>query len=191
MPLADAEKIRSFTSADGLAAWLAQHHACERELWVKIFKKHTGIASVGWDDVVTEALCWGWIDGVKKSLDEQSYLQRITPRKPRSCWSKRNCEHVERLLAEQRMQEAGLVHVRAAQADGRWQNAYSASEAEVPDDFIAALAEHPQAQAFYATLTKSALYVIAHGLTSAKRAETRMKRFEQYLGMLLNQQKPR
>lgn len=190
MPTADAEKTRAFASAQDLSAWLALNHATERELWVKIFRKHTGIASVSWDDVVIESLCWGWIDGVKKSLDEQSYLQRITPRKPRSSWSKRNREHVERLISEQRMQEAGLVHVRAAQADGRWQNAYTASEAEVPADFIAALDALPQAQAFYATLSKSARFVIAHGLTSAKRPETRQKRFEKYLDMLCNQQKP-
>ena len=102
---------------------------------MKIFKKQSAVTSVTWDEVVIEALCWGWIDGVKKSLDEQAYLQRITPRKARSSWSKRNRAHVERLIEEGRMQEPGLVHVRAAEADGRWENAYAVREMTVPERF--------------------------------------------------------
>ena len=96
----------------------------------------TGKSSVSWTEIVVETLCWGWIDGVKKSIDGEAYLQRITPRKPRSSWSKRNREHAERLIGEGRMQEPGLVQVRAAKADGRWKNAYApASEMKVPADF--------------------------------------------------------
>ena len=179
-----------FSTANELADWLRSHHDSKMELWVKIFKKQSGVMSVTWDDVVVESLCWGWIDGIKKSLDDQAYLQRITPRKSRSVWSKRNRDHVERLIAEGRMEEVGLVHVRAAQADGRWENAYSVSEMEVPEDFIKALDNNPEAKAFYATLTKSSRYVIAHGLTSAKRAETRQRRFSKFMDSLKQSQKP-
>jgi uncharacterized protein YdeI (YjbR/CyaY-like superfamily) len=157
---------------------------------VKIFKKKTGIPSVTWDEVVIEILCWGWIDGIKKSFDDQAYLQRITPRRPGSSWSKRNREHVERLIREGRMTEQGLVHVRAAKADGRWENAYRASEMKVPADFLAALESKPKAKQFFETLTKSNHRVIAHGLTSAKKPETRQRRFVKFMDMLVSEEKP-
>ena len=191
MPEANPAKIMTFENPKDLALWLKEHHASETELWVKIFKKKTAIPSVTWNDVVVESLCWGWIDGIKKSLDEQSYLQRITPRKTRSNWSKRNTEHAERLIKEGRMQEPGLVHIRAAKADGRWETAYVVSEITVPEDFIAALESKPKAKLFFETLTKSSRYPIAHGLTSAKKAETRQRRFEKYMDALLREEKPK
>jgi len=166
------------------------NHAIESELWVKIFKKNSGIQSVSWNDVVVEVLCWGWIDGVKKSLDDQSYLQRITPRSARSIWSKRNTEHVERLISEGRMKAPGFVHVRAAKADGRWENAYVVSKMEVPADFLAALEGQPRVKLFFDTLNKSSRDVIAYGLTSAKKPETRQRRFEKFLEMLIREEKP-
>ncbi|QQL44137.1 YdeI/OmpD-associated family protein [Sulfuriroseicoccus oceanibius] len=190
MPVPDPAKVLSFASPYHLGRWLEVNHASESELWVKMFKKGAGVASVTWDEVVVESLCWGWIDGVKKSLDEMSYLQRITPRKAKSNWSKRNREHVERLIAEGRMKEPGLVHVRAAQADGRWENAYVASEMEVAEDFLAALENEPVARRFYETLTKSSRYAIAYGLTSAKRPETRQRRFAKFMSQLAAEQKP-
>lgn len=190
MPQPDPTKTLTFASPNDLAQWLKTNHNSETELWVKIFKKQTGIPSVTWNDVVVEALCWGWIDGVKKSIDDQAYLQRITPRTARSNWSKKNREHVERLIDEGRMEESGLAHVRAAKADGRWENAYTASEMEVPEDFLAALNDDPTAKQFYATLTKSSRYVIAHGLLSAKKVETRERRFAKFLGMLSREEKP-
>ena len=137
-----------------------------------------------------ESLCWGWIDCVKKSIDDQSYLQRITPRKFRSNWSKRNTEHIERLINEGRMKETGLLHVRAAKADGRWESAYTVSEMIVPADFLAALDNKPNAKAFFETLTKSSRCVIAHGLTSAKKPETRQRRFEKFINLLVSEEKP-
>ncbi len=190
MPKADPSKILTFETPSDLNKWLEANHSCESELWVKIFKKKTKIASVSWDEVVIESLCWGWIDGVKKSLDEQSYLQRITPRKALSNWSKRNREHVERLINEGRMQETGLTHVIAAKLDGRWEQAYSASEMTIPADFLEAIDRKPEAKAFFETLTKSNRYVIAHGLTGAKKPETRLKRFEKYMGMLVRGERP-
>lgn len=148
----DPATIMTFALPKDLGRWLKVNHATESELWVKIFKKGTGIPSVTWDDVVIESLCWGWIDGVKKSLDAQAYIQRITPRKARSNWSKRNREHAERLISEGRMTESGLVHIRAAKADGRWENAYVASEMKVPADFLAALESKPKAKQFFETL---------------------------------------
>ncbi len=180
----------SFTSSEDLGRWLQDNHATETELWVKIFKKNTNIMSVTWDDVVVEILCWGWIDGIKKSVDDQAYLQRITPRKPKSNWSKRNKEHVERLITAGRIQEPGLVHVRAAKADGRWEKAYTASEMEVPADFLSALETNPNAKKFYETLTKSSRYVIAYGLSSAKKPETRSRRFSKFMDTLTREEKP-
>ncbi|MCJ8268911.1 MAG: hypothetical protein MJK04_05850, partial [Psychrosphaera sp.] len=127
MPAPNPARVMTFASPQDFKRWLKVNHAIESELWVKIFKKKTGIASVTWIDVVVESLCWGWIDGIKKSIDDQAYLQRVTPRKARSNWSKRNTEHVARLINEGRMTESGLVHVRAAKADGRWENAYAVS----------------------------------------------------------------
>ena len=181
----------TFATPKDLGQWLKVNHATESELWVKIYKKNTGILSVIWNDVVIEALCWGWIDGVKKSIDDQAYLQRITPRKARSNWSKRNTEHVERLISEGRMMESGLAHVRAAKADGRWENAYVVSKIEVPADFLAALESKPNVTKFFETLSKSSRYVIAYGLTSAKKPETRERRFAKFMNMLVHEEKPK
>ncbi|BBB28114.1 YdeI/OmpD-associated family protein [Neptunomonas japonica] len=191
MPEADPLRIMTFATPQALDEWLQVNHATESELWVQIFKKNSGIQSVTWNDVVIEILCWGWIDGVKKSLDDQAYLQRITPRTARSNWSKRNTEHVERLISEDRMKESGLVHVRAAKADGRWENAYVVSEMEVPEDFLAALESQPSVKQFFETLNKSSRYVIAYGLTSAKKPETRQRRFTKYMEMLVHEEKPK
>ncbi|MDF3128787.1 YdeI/OmpD-associated family protein [Kiritimatiellaeota bacterium B1221] len=190
MPEPDPTKIKSFATPKDLENWLKVYHASEKELWVKIFKKSSGIPSVTWNDVVIEILCWGWIDGIKKSIDEQAYLQRITPRKPRSIWSKRNREHVERLTKEGRMKASGNVQVEAARADGRWEKAYVASEMAVPSDFMEALDGNPKAKVFFETLSKSNRYVIAYGLCSAKRPETRQRRFEKYMAMLNRAEKP-
>ena len=190
MPEPNPARIISFASPKDLGQWLKKNHHIKSELWVKIFNKNTGIPSVTWDDVVIEILCWGWIDGIKKSIDDKAYLQRITPRKVKSKWSKRNRDHVERLIKDGLMMESGLVHVRAAKTDGRWEQAYTASEMKIPADFLAALETKPKAKMFFETLTKSSRYVIAYGLTSAKKPETRQRRFEKFLEMLRHNQKP-
>ncbi|WP_349294162.1 YdeI/OmpD-associated family protein [Gracilimonas sediminicola] len=190
MPEPDPTKILPFASSKDLGHWLKLNHNTENELWVKIFKKKTGIPSVTWNDVVIEVLCWGWIDGIRKSLDDQAYLQRITPRKARSNWSKRNRELAERLISEGRMMESGLNQVRAAKSDGRWEKAYVASELEVPADFLEALHGKPKAKQFFETLNKSSRYHIAYGLTSAKKPETRQRRFTKFMDMLARKEKP-
>jgi uncharacterized protein YdeI (YjbR/CyaY-like superfamily) len=191
MPESDISKIMTFKTPQDLRDWLKFNHSTENELWLKIYKKNTKIQSVTWDDVVVESLCWGWIDGVKKSLNDKAYLQRITPRALRSNWSKRNTTHAERLITEGRMMESGLEHIRAAKADGRWENAYVVSEIEVPLDFLAVLEDKPKDKAFFETLTKSSRYVIAYGLLSAKKPETRSRRFEKFMNMLANKEKPK
>lgn len=191
MPDINPAKMMTFVSSEDLSEWLEANHATEDELWVKIFKKKSGVLSVSWNDIVIETLRWGWIDGVKKSLDDQAYFQRITPRKARSSWSKRNTEHVERLISEGRMEAAGLVHVDAAKADGRWENAYPPpSETEVPADFVAALESRPKAKQFFQTLNKSSKYAITYGLVTAKKPETRQRRFEKFITMLDREEKP-
>jgi len=190
MPKPGSPKTMTFKSPKELSKWLQANHANECELLIKMFKKGSGIPSVNWNEVVIEALCWGWIDSVKKSLDDQAYLQRISPRKTRSNWSRRNTEHVDRLIIEGRMKESGLVHVRAAKADGRWESAYAASEMKVPADFLAALESMPKAKQFYETLTKSNRYAIAYGLESAKKSETRQRRFKKFMDMLINKERP-
>jgi uncharacterized protein YdeI (YjbR/CyaY-like superfamily) len=113
----------AFETPEQLERWLQSNHASEQVLWIRIFKKASGTATVTWDDCVVAALAWGWIDGQRKSLDDVSFLQRMTPRRPKSNWSRRNTEHVERLIASGRMQPAGLAHVEAARQDGRWDKA--------------------------------------------------------------------
>ena len=168
---------RSFKTPGQLEAWLKRNHHRERELWVRIFKKDSGTPTVTWDDCVVAALTWGWIDGQRQSLDDVSFLQRLTPRRPRSNWSKRNREHAERLIAEDRMQPSGLAHVQAAREDGRWERAYSGSaEMVIPDDFLEALRKNRAAKRFFATLDRRNLYAIYHRLETVKRLETRKKK---------------
>jgi uncharacterized protein YdeI (YjbR/CyaY-like superfamily) len=175
----------TFETAEQLHAWLRVHHASETELWVRIFKKATGQPSVTWDDCVVAAITWGWIDGLRKSLDDTSFLQRLTPRRARSSWSQKNVQHAERLIAQGHMQAAGLAQVDAARSDGRWASAYAGSATmEIPEDFLAALQQDPAAQAFYATLKRQSLFTIYYRLTSAKRPETREKRMGELLAKL-------
>lgn len=155
-----------------------------------MFKKGSGQKTINWEEAVVEALCWRWIDGIRKPLDDQAYLQRFTPRRQGSNWSKRNREHVERLIAEGKMQEPGMVHVRAAMADGRWESAYAPpSEMTMPEDFLAALEQRPKAKAFFETLNRQNQYAIAYRLQTAKKPETRQKRFERLLAMMENGEK--
>jgi uncharacterized protein YdeI (YjbR/CyaY-like superfamily) len=183
-----AGKLRmsvAFRDARELGDWLARHHDNSSELWVQIFKAGSGRPSVTWTDCVVEAIRFGWIDGQKQSLDTASFLQRLTPRKPRSNWSAKNREHATRLIAEGRMTPAGLAHVDAAKADGRWEAAYAGPAAMViPKDFIDALETMPDAKAFFETLDRKNLYPIYYRLQTAKRPETRAKRMTQILAQL-------
>lgn len=181
----DRRSFIAFRDARELGDWLAEHHADSSELWVRIFKAASGTSSVTWTDCVVEAIRFGWIDGQKQPLDAQSFLQRLTPRKPKSDWSAKNREHATGLIAEGRMTPAGLAHVEAAKADGRWDSAYEGSAAmTIPRDFLEALEARPAAKAFFATLDRKNLYPIYYRLQTAKRPETRVRRMAQMLDQL-------
>ena len=180
-----SSKTHSFETSDQLDKWLDLNHKTEPELWVRIFKKDSGKPTVTWNDCVVVALAWGWIDGQRKSLDDVSFLQRLTPRRPKSNWSKRNRDHAERLIAEGRMRPSGLAHIEAARQNGRWEKAYSgSSEMILPDDFLQELQSHPTARQFFDTLDRRNLYAIYYRLQTAKRAETRKKRMADILSQL-------
>lgn len=189
-PEPDKALIRAFEDSKAFQDWLEDNHARYSEIWIMIFKKGSGRKTISWNEAVIEALCWGWIDGVKKSFDKDAYLQRFTPRRKGSNWSKRNREHVERLIEAGRMREPGMTHVHAARADGRWEAAYApSSEMVMPGDLMAALEERIDAKAFFETLNRQNLYAIAYRLQTAKRRETRRKRMEKILQMLENREK--
>ena len=174
-----------FESALDWSKWLVEHHSREEGIWLRFFKKGSGVVSINYDEALDEALCYGWIDGQVKRFDAQSYLQKFTPRRSRSVWSKRNVDHVARLIAAGKMTLAGLKQVDAAKADGRWQRAYdSPSTMRVPDDFLNALAKNRKAKDFFQTLNRANLYAIAWRLQTAKKAETRERRLRTIIEML-------
>jgi uncharacterized protein YdeI (YjbR/CyaY-like superfamily) len=175
----------AFQNAAELGEWLAKRHQSETELWVRIFRAASGRPSVTWADCVVEAIRFGWIDGQKKALDAESFLQRLTPRKAKSGWSARNCAHATRLIAEGRMTPAGLAQVEAAKADGRWDRAYEGSATmTIPEDFLDALDAMPKAKAFFLTLDRRNLFSISYRLHTARKAETRARRMDQILAQL-------
>ena len=169
--------IRSFADDAAFERWLREHHAVARGVWVRFFKKGSTQKSVAYAGALDVALCFGWIDSQVKKHDDASYLQKFTPRGPKSIWSKRNRDHVARLLKEGRMHAAGLAAVDAAKRDGRWDQAYdSPKDMEVPPDFHAALAKNAKAKKFFSTLSRANLYAIGWRLQTAKKPETRAKR---------------
>jgi uncharacterized protein YdeI (YjbR/CyaY-like superfamily) len=166
--------------------WLAEHHDARPGVWLVLAKKGTTEpTSLSYDEALQEALCHGWIDGQVRRRDEGTFRQRFTPRRARSAWSKRNVGIVERLLAEERMQPAGLRAIEAAKADGRWEAAYAGpATIAVPDDLAAALAAEPQAQAMFEILTSQNRYSVLLRIDSAKRSDTRARRIERFVAML-------
>ena len=189
MPAAE-KPIIPFASAAAFRRWLKTNHAAHPGIWMKLAKKATGIASITYAEALDEALCYGWIDGQAKKFDEQHWLQKFTRRGPRSVWSRVNIGNVARLTAAGRMQPAGQAAVDAAKADGRWEQAYhSSASAEIPADFLAAVEKDAKAKAFLATLNKANRYAIYYRLTTAKKPETRARRFEQLLAMLKRAEK--
>ena len=182
--------IRLFASQEAWEEWLARSHADSPGLWLQIAKKGSGVASVSYAEAVEVALCYGWIDGQVRSYDEKCYLQRFTPRRPRSKWSKINRVKVAELIEQGRMQPAGLREVERAQADGRWDAAYDApSTATVPDDLQRELDANERAKAFFATLDGRNRYAILYAIQDAKKPETRARRIARYLGMLERHEK--
>ena len=177
--------IQAFTSPAQFRAWLEQNHPDPEGLWLRIFKKDSGKQTISYAEALDQALCFGWIDGQKKPYDKVSYIQRFTPRRPRSGWSKINTGHVERLSEAGLMAPAGLAAVAAAKADGRWQAAYdSPRNASPPEDFLKALGKNKKAKAFFETLNRANIYSIVYRLQTAKKPETREKRMKLILGMM-------
>jgi len=177
--------IISFASQAEWTDWLAKHHDQSTGLWLKLAKKESGIPSVTYDQAVESALCYGWIDGLKKSFDHQFWLQKFTPRGVKSIWSKINVEKAEKLIASGQMQPAGLKTVEAAKLDGRWEQAYeSQKNMGIPEDFQRALEASPKAREFFATLKSASRYSFLFRIQTAKKAETRAKRIEQFIAML-------
>lgn len=174
-----------FPSALAFGEWLSQHHAKATEVAVGFYKVGTGKPSLTWKEAVDEALCYGWIDGVRHAFSEESYTIRFTPRRPRSNWSKINTENVARLVACGRMKEAGLKEVEAAKADGRWEAAYAGPrESEIPSEFMALLEGNPRAKATFDTMSKANQYAIAYRLQTAKRPQTKEKRMRDFIERL-------
>ncbi len=167
-------------------AWLGEHHDSSAGVWVVLAKK--GVerpTSLTYAQALDEALCHGWIDGQVGRRDELTFRQRFTRRRARSAWSRRNTEHVKRLLAENRMQPAGMAEVESAKLDGRWKAAYAGqSTIEVPEDLARALAAEPKAQAMFEILTSQNRYAILYRLNTAKQPQTRTRQLERFVAML-------
>jgi uncharacterized protein YdeI (YjbR/CyaY-like superfamily) len=174
----------SFATADEFSDWLADHHDSPG-LWLKIAKKSADTPSLDYAGALQVALCWGWIDGQKKALDGTHWLQRFTPRSPRSKWSRINREKAETLISSGQMRPSGQAEVDRAKSDGRWDAAYEGQKsASVPDDLAAALAKSPSAQALFETLDSRNRFSILYRIQDAKRPQTRAARIEKYVGML-------
>jgi uncharacterized protein YdeI (YjbR/CyaY-like superfamily) len=175
----------SFRTAADWEEWLQANHSTRRELWLRIFKKSSGKETVTYAEALDVALCYGWIDGLKKSYDAESWIQRFCPRRPKSLWSKLNTQHVARLRKAGRMKPPGLAAVEAAKQDGRWKAAYdSPGKAVIPEDFLKRLTQNRKAEAFYRTLSRGRLYSIAWRLQTATKPETRERRMKAILEML-------
>ena len=181
----DGLPVLSFASRDEWEAWLAEEHETSPGVWLEIAKKGSGIASVSYPEALEVALCYGWIDGQKGTLDDARWLQRFTPRTRRSKWSKINRAKAEELIAAGRMKPAGLRAVEAAKADERWDAAYdSPGTATVPEDLRRALDENDRAREFFRTLDRTNRYAILYRIQDAKKPETRARRIESYVAML-------
>ena len=185
MPAVKTDTPTLFRNARAFETWLKKHHATSDGLWLQIAKKGVEPPSVTYPEAVEIALCWGWIDGQKKGLDDQHYLQRFTPRRARSIWSKINVAKVATLIEAGRMQAPGHAQIEAAKADGRWAQAYDgARTSSVPDDLQAALDACPDAKAFFATLNASNRYAVTWRVQTAVKPETRARRIAQLVEML-------
>ena len=183
--------IKTFASQEAWRAWLHDHCTDQAGLWLKMAKKASGIPTVTYAEALDVALCYGWIDGQKKSFDESYFLQRFTPRRARSIWSQINRDKVADLIRRGLMQPSGLVEIERAKADGRWDAAYASPRNTVaPDDLLAALAARPEALAFFESLNKTSRYTIVAQIQGARRPETRAARIVKFVAMCERGEKP-
>ena len=182
--------VKLFKSQKDWTTWLDKNHAKSSGVWLQIAKKTGKVKTVTYAEALEVALCYGWIDGQGKGLDESAWLQKFTPRGPRSIWSKINRKRALELIKSGRMKPAGLAAIDRAKKNGQWEAAYDSHRtATVPDDFQAALNQHPKAKAFFSTLDSGNRYAILFRLQTAKKAETRARRIEQFVRMLENHEK--
>lgn len=189
---ADEYPVQLFPTKAAWTTWLGRNHSTRPGVWLRIAKKNANVKSVRFADALDVALCYGWIDGQARSFDEETYLQKFTPRGRRSTWSKRNRDNVERLIASGEMRPAGLAAVEAAKADGRWDRAYdSPANATVPDDLRHALDRNAAARARFETLTRSQRFSTLHHIQTAVRPETRARRIAQAIEKLARGEAPR
>jgi uncharacterized protein YdeI (YjbR/CyaY-like superfamily) len=181
----DPSKVHEFKDAEAFYAWLSQHHASQSEVWIKVHKAGSGLPSITPKEAVDVVLCWGWIDAVRKGFDDQSFLQRYTPRGRKSIWSQINVDNVARLIAEGRMTAHGLAHVEAAKADGRWAKAYASGKAmKIPDDLQAAIDASPEAKAMLGRLTEQNRFALAFRTHNMKTPAGRQKKIAALVEML-------
>lgn len=189
-PAAYAQPTLAFASAPELERWLERNHASASGVWIKLARAGSGTKSVSYQEAVEVALCWGWIDGQKKGLDDTAWLQRFSPRGPKSIWSKINREKAQKLIAAGKMQPPGLAQVERAKKDGRWDAAYdSPRSAEVPEDLRAALKKDKKAATFFETLDGANRYSILFRLHHAKKPETRARKIREFVAMLARGEK--
>jgi uncharacterized protein YdeI (YjbR/CyaY-like superfamily) len=185
----DELPILQFEDQAAWSKWLDEHHAESPGVWLKIAKKASGIATVNHPEALEEALCYGWIDGQRLPHDDTYFLQRFTPRRPRSKWSQINRDKVTSLIEQNRMKPAGLAQIEAAKQDGRWDAAYAPQSSQaIPEDFQRALEQNPKALEFFKTLRGTRRYSFLYRIQDAKRPETRARRIEQFVTMLANGQ---
>jgi len=181
----DPSRVREFATADAFYDWLSRHHDREPELWIKIHKVGSGLPSITPKEAIDAALCWGWIDGIRKGFDDRSFLQRYTPRGRKSIWSQINVDNVARLVAEGRMTEHGLVHVEAARADGRWDRAYGAGkDLKIPDDLQAAIDADPKASAMLGKLNAQNRFALAFRVLAMRTEAGRARKIASFVEML-------
>jgi uncharacterized protein YdeI (YjbR/CyaY-like superfamily) len=184
----DPQKIKSFRSEAAFESWLAENHSRETELWLKIHKRDSGLPSVTYAEALDVALCWGWIDGIRKAFDDRSFLQRFTPRRAKSIWSQVNKGHIARLTRAGRMTAHGQRQVDAAKADGRWKAAYApirtVTEAGIPGDLRAAIAASPRARKTFRGLSRMNLFALAFRVNSMKTPDGRARKIAALVAML-------
>ena len=182
------KKIKSFRTEAAFETWLAANHARETELWLKIHKKGSGLPTVTCAQALDVSLCWGWIDGIRKSFDDRSFLQRYTPRRAKSVWSQINRGHIARLTTAGRITSHGQRQVDAAKADGRWDAAYasirSASKATIPEDLRAAIEANPQARQTFQTLGRLNLFALAFRTNNMRTPAGRAQKMATLVAML-------
>jgi len=179
------DRVREFKDAEGFYQWLSKHHDVEAEIWIKIHKLASGLKSITPKEAIDVALCWGWIDAVRKGFDERSYLQRYTPRGRKSIWSQINVANVARLIKEGRMTEHGLKQVEAAKSDGRWNRAYGRSkEMKIPSDLQAAIDAEPKARRMLENLSAQNRFALAFRLHNMKTEAGRKKKITSFVEML-------